>query len=151
MVHGQSTWIKPVDPQQSAEGEDDGDGDGEGNTGLGSAATAPTPAPALVAAADPDWEEEYSEEFKRTYWRSVITRETTWHRPQQTVAQEPEPEDEEEDWADAEAGPAQGSTANPITADPLPVGWEEAWSYEEHRPYWRNAAGESTWSRPSQW
>ena len=64
--------------------------------------------------------------------------------------QEPEPEDEEEDWADAETGPTQESTANPLAADPLPTGWEECWSYEEHRPYWRGATGDSTWVRPSQ-
>jgi hypothetical protein len=79
MVSGQPTWIEPegLDPQQS----------GEGNTGLGSAATAPAPTLALVVATTPDWEEDYSEEFERTYWRNIVTRETTWHRPQQTATQ----------------------------------------------------------------
>jgi hypothetical protein len=57
-------------------------------------------------------------------------------------------EEEEEDWADAEAGPTQQSMANPLAASSLPPGWTEHWSNEQRQPYWTNAAGQSTWTRP---
>jgi hypothetical protein len=68
VVSGQSTWLEP---QRSGE---------EDNTQRTSAAPAPTPA--VAAAASTDWEEDYSEEYSRAYWRNVVTRETTWERPQ---------------------------------------------------------------------
>jgi hypothetical protein len=69
VVSGESTWIEP---QQSDE---------EDTTGLGRTSAAPAPAPATVAAASADWQEEWSEEHSRAYWRNVVTRETTWERP----------------------------------------------------------------------
>jgi hypothetical protein len=138
------TWLQPAD-----------------GTATATANPLQDTAPTTIITADPvddsqddsvsvghqsGWTEHWNEENHRPFWTNNSTGESTWHRPDDM---EPEPQDEEEDWADAETGPTQGSTANPLTADPLPAGWEEHWSHEENRPYWRSAAGESTWTKPS--
>jgi len=81
-----------------------------------------------MAAPPAGWEEKFSAQHKRAFYRNATTGETSWTRPGGAAA----------------AAPASSSTAA------LSAGWSEKYSAQHQRAYYQNAAtGETSWNRPA--
>ena len=76
-----------------------------------------------------DWEELYSDKYKKKYWRNKNTKETTWKDPTKV------------DTGEVTKIVSNGSTGNE---------WEELYSEKYQKKYWRNKnTKETTWKDPN--
>ncbi len=82
-------------------------------------------------ATSGEWEELYSEKYKKKYWRNKSTKETTWKDPINSIKV-----DSGEDTKIASSG--NGNE------------WEELYSEKYQKKYWRNKnTKETTWKDPN--
>jgi hypothetical protein len=94
---------------------------------------------------DPDWNELYSEKYKRKYWKHKTSGETSWRQPMKPASE-----------AGAVTGttalaPSSSSTSSSSQPGQMEVDsdWMELYSDKYKRKYWKNKkTGETTWKQP---
>lgn len=89
------------------------------------------------------WAAHWSNSRAVWYWRRESTGETVWEKPTAKAAAA----------ADAPnatvAADAAGATANASEEAPLPDGWTAIWSDADQAYYYSDAAGATSWNRPT--
>jgi len=116
-VTGKSSWTPPA-----------GTGDASKP-----AATASAPAVETAVAADSEWEEKFSKEKNKKYWKNKVTGKSSWTPPPTATAA-------------TSAAPAAAAGETAASDD-----WEEKFSKEKNKKYWKNkVTGKSTWVDPHQ-
>ena len=113
-VTGKSTWTDPHKQEVTATGP-------------------ANPPPVVAAAVNDEWEEKFSKEKNKPYWKNKTTGKSTWTDPHKEAAS-----------ATATVAPAAAATESAADDE-----WEEKFSKEKNKPYWKNkVTGKSSWNPP---
>jgi hypothetical protein len=92
-----------------------------------------------MAALPADWEQKFSDEHQRAFYRNKVTGESSWVRPA-VSRNTPAPS--------SRAAGREDSTSSAQAT--LPAGWSESYSQPHQRAYYRNIqTGETSWTRPA--
>eukprot|EP01043_Picozoa_sp_COSAG02_P022391 COSAG02_NODE_1163_length_14166_cov_62.952797_3_plen_471_part_00 len=95
-----------------------------------------------MAALPPDWEEKFSAQHQRAFYRNAVTGESSWIRPAAS-ANNPAPSSRR---PPPSARVVDSTSSGQAT---LPAGWSESYSQQHRRVYYKNSqTGETSWTRP---
>jgi hypothetical protein len=98
--------------------------------------------------ADEDWEEKYSEQHKRKFWKNKKTGKSSWTEPPK-VAKKVSVEAASASTTAAPAPAAAVATAAPQSELVPDEDWEEKYSEQHKRKFWKNKkTGKSSWTEP---
>jgi hypothetical protein len=124
---GKSSWTEPPKvPKKS--------------TGGGEAVTTEISSSTQDMVADEDWEEKYSEQHKKKFWKNKKTGKSSWTEPPKV------PKSATSATTPATATQATTSSETEMVAD---EDWEEKYSDQHKKKFWKNKkTGKSSWTEP---
>lgn len=94
------------------------------------------------ASKTDDWEEQFSKQHNRKYWKNKITGEKTWENPIKGEANKGKAK------TDTDKPLKDGQSTSSESKESEESVWEEKYSEKHKKPFWKNkTTGETTWKR----